>query len=392
VTVAAVVSQLGLQQAIVRFVAESIGREAPARARAAVVFAYRWVAFGVVAVSGFILLGGGVWIVRDLWESPALAATMPIAAIWLAAISLQVLTSETFRGFKELALASLFGGVIAGTVSLAVLSLWVVERGTATLEQAMWISAGATALSVAIGVTVLRRRLSRLPSSGGTLSAADALPVALPMWGNSVTAYLLLQCPLWIIGAFRPEPEVGLYFGALRLVTLVSMPLILVNLVVPPFIAELYARGETRRLERVLRTAATFAGLPAFAILLSFVFFGAPILGLALGTHYRAGAPILALLSIGYLANVWTGSCGITLTMTGFHHTVLRVTIGSTIFAVVASLLVVRRHGTLGVAGVVCAAAVLHNLANWLAARYHTGMWTHVTIPTARDIRSLLSR
>ena len=42
--------------------------------------------------------------------------------------------------------------------------------------------------------------------------------LSLPLRASGVTAYLLSQSPLWIIGAFRPEGEVGLYFGALRLV------------------------------------------------------------------------------------------------------------------------------------------------------------------------------
>jgi O-antigen/teichoic acid export membrane protein len=391
VTAGAIVSQLGLQQAIVRLVAEAIARDNPGRARAVVVFSYRHVALGIFAVAAFLLLGGGVWIARDLWESPALAETMPAASIWLAVLSLQVLTSETFRGFKDLRFASLFGGVITGTVTLSVLGVWIAWRGSASVEQAMWISAGAATLSLAIGVTMVRRRLRRIPA-GTSIAGREVFSISLPLWMSAVTAYLLAQAPLWIIGAYRPDSEVGLYFGALRMVTLVSMPLILINLVVPPFITELYVRGERARLERVLRSAATLAGLPAFAVLLSFVFFGGTIMGLALGAPFRDGAPILALLSVGFLVNVLTGSCGVTLVMTGFQNTLMRITVASAVFSIVASLLVVRQHGTVGVALVACTAAVLQNVGNWLAARYHTGMWTHVTIPSARDIRSLLSR
>lgn len=391
VTGGALVSQLGLHQAVVRSVAESMGRDDPARARAAVVFSYRYVAVGIFGVTAFLLLGGGEWIARDLWTSPALVAAIPAAAIWLAMVSLQVLTSETFRGFKDLKLASLFGGVIAGSVTFVVLGVWFVWRHTASVEQAAWITATATALSLAFGITAVRSRLNRMPP-GGSVVAREVFAISLPLWTTSVTAYLLSQAPLWILGVFRPESEIALYGGALRLVTLVSMPLILVNLVVPPFITELYDRGERVRLERVLRSAATFAGVPAFVVLISFVVFGSSIMGSVYGPDYRLGAPILALLSLGYLINVWTGSCGLTLIMTGFQNTLMGITVVTAILSVVGSYFVVEPFGAQGIAAVVCGTSIAHNLAMWIATRYHTGMWTHATLPNMKDIRALLAR
>jgi O-antigen/teichoic acid export membrane protein len=390
-TAGALVSQLGLQQAVVRLVAESIGRERPGRARAAVRFVYRHVALGILAVGAVILLGGGIWLARDLWDSPMLAAALTAVTAWMAVLSLQVLTSESFRGFQDLRLASIFGGVITGVATLSALAILITRRGTASLGEAIWVSAAAGGLSLVIGLTILRRRLATLPANE-SIRSAEVFSISLPLWVSGVTAFLLSQSALWILGAFLSKEDVGLYFAAVRLVTLVSMPLILVNLVVPPFIAELHARQETVRLQRVLRSAATLAGLPAFAVLSAFVLFGAPIMGLVFGETYRAGAPILALLSVGYLVNVWTGSCGVTLSMTGHQTVLMRITLASGVLVVGGALLVVQRFGTIGVATVVCATAILQNLTMWIAARYQTGLWTHATIPTARDIRSLLSR
>ena len=134
------------------------------------------------------------------------------------------------------------------------------------------------------------------------------------------------------------------------------------------------------------------AGVPAFVVLTAFLLFGGPIMALVFGEPYEAGSPILALLSVGFLVNVWTGSCGVTLSMTGHQTALMRITVVSGILSVGASLLVVHRFGTIGVASVVAAAAVFHNLAMWIAARYYTGIWTHATIPSREDIRSVLSR
>jgi O-antigen/teichoic acid export membrane protein len=387
----ALLSQLGLQQAGVRLIAESMGRDQPGRARASVLFAYRHVVLGILVVAAILLLGGGSWLAIELWNAPALAGALAAVAAWMAVTSLQVLTSETFRGFKDLRFASLFGGVITGVLTLAVLIGLVVWQGQASVVRVVWISAGATAVSLLLGVTLVRRRIRVLPRVE-SITHREVFSISLPLWVSSVTTFALAQAALWILGTFLPKEDVGLYFAALRLVNLVSMPLVLVNLIVPPFIADLYARGEKDQLQRVVRATATIAGVPAFVVLATFLLFGGPIMALVFSEPYRAAAPLLGLLSIGYLVNVWTGSCGVTLSMTGHQTVLMRITLVSGIISVGGSLLVVNRFGTIGVATVVGATAVLQNLWMWGAARYHAGIWTHATIPSREEIRSVLSR
>ena len=43
---------------------------------------------------------------------------MGFIAAWAALQSFQILTSETFRGFHDIRLASIFGGVITGSLSV----------------------------------------------------------------------------------------------------------------------------------------------------------------------------------------------------------------------------------------------------------------------------------
>jgi O-antigen/teichoic acid export membrane protein len=376
---------------VVRLIAESMGRDQRGRARASVLFAYRHVVPGIVVVAAFLLLGGGAWVALTVWDAPALAGALSAVAAWVAVTSLQVLTSETFRGFKDLRLASVFGGVITGLLTLAILGAFVAWEGHASLVQVVWISAGSGAFSLMLGLAALRRRLLVLPR-GESIPPREVFSISLPLWVSSASGYVLFYSSLWILGAFLPKEEVGLYFAALRLVNLVSMPLVLVNLIVPPFIAEMFAKGEKARLERVVRAAATMAGLPAFIVLSAFLLLGGPIMALVFGEPYRAGAPILVLLSVGWLVNVWTGSCGMTLSMTGHQTALMRIVLFSGALSVGGSLLVVTRFGTIGVAAVVGATAILQNLAMWVAARYYAGIWTHAAIPSRDDIRSLLSR
>lgn len=387
-TAGAMVAQLGLQQAVVRLIAESMGTERPGRARAAIRLVFRYCTLGNGLVAAPLLMGGGSFLALRLWDSPALAASMVGIVVWIVAWSYQVLVSETFRGLQDLRSATIFGGVISWALAaLSLGSLWLAGRA-ATFDQVILIIVGSTVVSLVFAAVALRRRVRALPA-GEHLARGELASLAFPMWINVLTAYALTQADLWILGAFIGKEDVAVYFSAMQLVALVSMSLMLVNLVVPPFIADLYARGERRRLERILRNTAALAGIPALLVLLAFVFFGGPILGLVYGPAFSRGATVLALLSLGKLVNVWTGSCGVTMGMTGHHTALMTITIVTSGITVGGCLLVVGSFGMPGVAAVVCGGTILQNLAMWLETRRRAGIWTHLSIPRWREVRGL---
>ena len=76
VSLAAMASQLGLHQAVVRLVAESMSSGDTARARKAISIAFRYTLLGVILVSGVLLAGLGDKLALGLWNSPLMAATM----------------------------------------------------------------------------------------------------------------------------------------------------------------------------------------------------------------------------------------------------------------------------------------------------------------------------
>ena len=391
VMLGALLSQLGLHQAVVRMVAEAMGTGRVARARAVVTFVYRNALFGVAGVIALLLLGPGEWLVRGLWHSDLLAASMGAVSAWLGFKSFEVITSETFRGFKDLRFAALFGGALSGLLNAGVLLVLWRTRGEAELDLVIRLVAAATAISVFCGLVALRIKVGRL-ERGGNVAAAEVHSIARPLWLNGMVVQLQNQSDIWVLGAVIADEQLAVYSAAAYVVAMVSQSLILVNLVVPPFIADLYARGEHARLERVLRTTATLAGLPALLVLAAFILFGGPILGTIYTEYYAAGATVLALLSVGKLVNVLTGSCGVTMAMTGHQTALLRITLVTTLLTVVGNLLVVRPYGLTGVAAVVCAGTVLQNIAMWAETRRVTGMWTHMALPSVAAVRELFRR
>jgi len=389
VTVAAMVARLGLQFAIVRLIAESLGVGDERRARGAIFTTYRLALAGTAAVAGVLWFGGGRLAV-GMWDSPRLAAAMGAVSAWVAVTSFQVLNSETLRGFKDLRNATLFGGVVVGLANILALGLWRWSGRPLLLTQVIWLHVATTGLSVAQGAWAVRLRTVRL--APGRIRAGEVAGIAFPMWITALTQHALAESAVWILAVYAAKEGVAVYGAAARVVNVVSMPLILVNLVVPPYIAEMYSRGDRERLQRILRQTATLAGVPAVVVLLGLVIFGEPLLGLAFGDYYRAGALVLAILSAGKLVNVATGSCGVTMSMTGHQRVLMWITLATTVLTMAICVALAPGKGATGVALAVSAGTVVQNIVLWLATRHYTGLWTHCALPRRSDLQALLVR
>ncbi|HKQ60169.1 MAG TPA: oligosaccharide flippase family protein [Candidatus Polarisedimenticolaceae bacterium] len=385
------VASLGMSSAVVRLVAESLGRGRPDRARGAVRAAFGWGLAGIAGVALLLLTVGG-WILRHGFDAPLLAASIVLATGWVVLNTLQILTSETFRGLHDMRAASVFGGVLSGALLVVLLGTTRALVTQTSLRTVLLLVLVASAASLLCAAPLLRRKLQAL-GPAARLDSREVLQVALPLWLNGLLAFGLQQCDLWILGAASERTELAVYGAASRLVILVSTPLVLVNMIVPPFIAELDARGERARLERLLRATATLAGLPALGVLLLFVVCGGPLLRLAYHDElYRSGALVLAILSVGKLVDVWVGPCQMALSMTGHQLLLMRITLVTSVLTVLAGAAVAGRGGGTGLALVFCAGLIVQDVWVWLATRRATGMWTHLGLPRRADLSFLLRR
>lgn len=387
VMLCAMLSWLGLEVTVVRLVAESFGLDRPGRARTAVRRVFVLGAVGASTMSIAYLLFGGT-LAANLFDAPALATGAVLITGWILVLAFQNLMAETFRGFNDIRLASIFsrsgagyGSLMAGVLLTSGLALLWLSKGRVDLTTVLILAVGSGLASVVLAGWLLVRKVGGLPideGSGEGVRYARILHITWPLHVHNLALFTLTQADIWIVGAFQPQAEVAIYGAAARLVAMVIIPLLIVNEVVAPLVAENYTRGERDELQQVLRTTATLAGIPAILALLSFTFFGGQILGIIFGAFYKEGAVVMVALSLGYLVAVWAGPSGVTLAMTGHQAAIMTITLFCGAIAIVTGLLVVNTYGAAGVAAAAAVGIALQNVSMWLGARFATGMWTHM--------------
>lgn len=373
----------GLNQAVVRLIAESMSTDRPGRAAAVISLATRMTLAGALVV-GLLLAFAGGGLATELFDSPALAGVMALVAGWTVVTAFQSLYGEFFRGFHDIRLADLFSGLLPTVVAVAALGVAKAAMGSASLAQALAVLIGSGLASNAAAALLLRRKMpAGIPREpvGTRVMYAIAMPILI----TNISLLALSQFPIWIIGALCSQEDVALYGASFRLVAQLEKPLVIVNAFLPPLIAEMHAKGSRQELQRVAGTMAALTAIPALGLMLVFMLFGGPVLGLIFGEYYSQGWSVLAVLCLGQAVNVLSGSCGMTLIMTGHQGAMMRITLLCGTLAVGGALLLVGQHGALGVAWAATIGLSLQNALMLLAAKRLSGIWT------SADFRGLFS-
>jgi O-antigen/teichoic acid export membrane protein len=393
VSFGALVGALGLPKTVVRLVAENVGLNRSGRARRVI---YTVLSLGLVgtlltSLAYFLVIGD--LIENRLFHSPLLVGLTGLVAVWIAIAVLQEITAETFRGFHDIRWATLLGGLATGgksgglimrLVLLGTLTLLVVKGAGVDLRTVTLVSIGAGLVSVLLSCWLLYGRVSSLGSRAmeEPVSTREVLDDALPFLAIAMTAFVLQAADIWILGALSSKTAVAVYVNASKLVTFVVMPLLVVNLVMPPIVAEMYAQGRTARLERTLRAFSTMSGVPSLLVLVGFMLLGRPILSLVYNQdiyHSNTAWLVLLILSAAKLVAVWSGSCGLVLQFTGHQASMLRVSLLTSPLFFVLAIPATMRYGPVGVAAAAALITSLQNVIMVLLAKRKTGMWTHVS-------------
>ena len=352
----AYIGTIGFEQTVVRFIADNLGKKQLKNVSFMIKISFIATTIGSALV-GIIFFFSSDWIALSVFQSVGFSSISMILIFWMTANSFQILLGETFRGFQDIRFASIFGGVLSTAIfTLTLGGIVYFQWITLTLHSTIFIWVLSLAISNGIGLLTLARKIQLLMKEAET-DQKRTLPVkrifstTFPLMVVSVSLYILSQCDLWIIGGIGDDKDVAIYGAASKLAMLMSMPSLILNSVVSPMIAEKYAQGKIKGLERTLRTVATLGIIPALGLFLLFITLGKFILSFVFGSSiYGSGEFILILLALKQLINAWVGSTGTVLAMAGRQKQLMNITLWTGVASIILSILLGSIYGGVGVA------------------------------------------
>ena len=242
---------------------------------------------------------------------------------------------------------------------------------------AIWVAlirVFAAVVTLVISVRLLHRILPNAAKEATPQYQAKTwLQSALPFMFMGSMFMIKSRTDIVMLGALQGAESVGIYFAVSRGVQLIKFILGSVNTVLAPNIADLYAEGKIKQLQRIITKSARVVLLIALPITAITIGFGYWYL-LLFGEEFIKGKQALIILCVGQLVNATTGSVGLLLNMTGHERFTSITSVVGTGLNVILNALLIPRWGIEGAAFATTSTTILVNIMNTIWVRQQLGI------------------
>ena len=223
---------LGLKQATLRYIPLYVGLDQGALVRGIVLFASRMSGFlGVVLATA--LYGLSSVLVRYFSKEPVFADVLKILALALPLFALRGVWSYALQGFKAIKYKVLVEKIFEPTIRLGAVGLAFL-LGMKLLGGVLAILAGV--LGALLAALYFLKAVIAFISHGeqARYEPRTWLFYSVPLLFQSLAVFLQPSIPLLFIEHFGDSSQVGIFSAALKVSTLISLPLVGLNTVFAP--------------------------------------------------------------------------------------------------------------------------------------------------------------
>lgn len=358
-TIASVVGRVGLDNALLRFIAVSAVQGDWNK----VAGVYRrgiWITTVVSTVSTLFVVGSASWIAQSIFSEPTLAAPLRLIALGILPLSLLILYAEMLKGLKKTSEAVLVQSIGVPLISIPLL---VLLGGPFGVVGAVIAYVLATILVLLLGIGMWRRATPQIRSLRGDFDVRRLISTSLPLFWVASMNLVMSWTDTVMLGIWMDSKTVGIYGIAMRTAMLTSFILVSVNSIIAPKFAALYAQGESKALGSLACNAAKLTTLLAAPLLLLFIVAPTWVLKF-FGPDFITGATVLSILSIGQFVNVVTGSVGYLLMMSGYEKLMRNNIMASAALNVALNAMLIPKYGLSGAAIATAVSLAMMNIVS----------------------------
>jgi O-antigen/teichoic acid export membrane protein len=230
------------------------------------------------------------------------------------------------------------------------------------------------AIAFVVGVVLLARVLPQevkeaKPEHKILTWLKDGLPFI--MLGG--LAVINSRIDILMLGALKGAGAVGVYAVVSRVTSLIVFALGILNSVLSPTFATLYAEGKREQLQQVVTHSTRLISLFALVMTLGLIALRYSILQL-FGAEFIQGQTALIILSIGYLVNALTGSVGLLLNMTRHAKFSAATVAFAALLNVCLNWLLIPKWGVNGAATATAISMIVGNVISAIWVRQKLGI------------------
>ena len=375
VHVANILSQFGLDNGVVRYVAHHGARRDTERVRGTILQALG-VTFGLSLILSVSMFFGAGFLAETVFDKPFLETMFRVFSLALPFFTLMSMTLWATQGFHTVRYATLVQQVLRPLANLALIFVFYffgVEILGAVASYILSMAFGS-----ALALYYLWRVFPRLLDRGikPRYESRALFAVSGPMIIANFTQYINLWTAVLVLGVFAGAREVGIYDAASRTASLSTLVLIAFAGIFSPMISSLHQQGLTRDLSYLYKDVSRWAFTGALVFFLVTALLAKDIM-LAFREEFLPGWPVIIIVAAAQLFNSSVGPTARILAMTGHQRMVMTATISSALTAVALNFLLVPAFGILGAAAATATALVVSNSLSLFFVHRFLGFWPY---------------
>ena len=367
--ISVILSVLGLEQGVTRYIAFLRGKNDTEKIRGTVSSAIKFSLIASFAFSIILALASGI-ISTKFFHNAELTVALRIFALGIPFLAMIHILRSFFRGFERVGPIVFFGNLLAGILPLFLLFVLFLDLPFLTV---LYAHLASIVITFAVFVAYARRKspVSLKIERRFEPIGKELFLFSLPLLGMSVMNGIGNWAGTFTLGYFKPLEEVGLYNAALPIALLLLIPVQLVTIIYLPVTSQLFSAGFISEMKRTHAVVTKWLFIFALPIFFPMILFPGILLGTVFGSQYSEAALALQILALGFLIRASLGLPGMALISLGKTRFLLwSALIGAVIINIVLNIALVPPLGAAGAA--IASAASLSTIMVLNAARLFT--------------------
>ncbi|MFZ1815110.1 MAG: polysaccharide biosynthesis C-terminal domain-containing protein [Rhizobiaceae bacterium] len=371
---------LGFQTGIIRFISEyqTAGDMSHLRGSIRGALALSLAGSTIIAAIGSWIIWSFSAHVTDYFVIPIL-----LAAICLPMMSLQEVQDGVARAFNWPGVALFPTFIVRPLLILAVMAIAIIAGFEADAVTAMISAIIATYVATIAQAVALFVHLRKTVPAGPRLYKPRLwMAIAAPIFLVEGFYNLLTNTDILFVGYYLPPDQVGIYFAAVKTLSLVHFVYFAVKAGSAHRFASYKTSGDTARYEAFIQETVNWTFWPSLALAFVMVLLGRYFLML-FGPTFMAGESLLWILAIGVVIRSSVGAAESVLTMSGEQRTCATVYAATLAVNLVLNFALIPLYGLKGAAIATTCALAFEAAALYAAAKRRLGI--HIFIIPARN-------
>lgn len=314
------------------------------------------------------------------------AAYVPATLLALAALPLYVLTdiqTGIARAYDDVDLGLMADYLLRPLLILALAAALALSGGPASAVAVMAVTLASVALTAAAQAILLQRRLKRrVPAGPRRADLGRWAGVSAPLVVVTGFTLLLGSTDILLLKLFVGPAEIARYFAATKILAVASFVAYGVAATSSHRFAAQAVSGDRTETARLAAETVRWTFWPTLAVILVLIALARPLLAL-FGSDFADGWPVIAILSLGLLAQASVGPADRALAMLDHGGVTARIYAGAFVVAIALGLVLIPAFGLEGAAAATSLALAAKSAMLFVSARRRLGlaMWAFAPTP-----------